>query len=959
MKEYKKIQQKYIDEISSNVTIYEHIKSGAKICTMENNDNNKVFSIGFRTPPINSTGLTHILEHSVLCGSRKYPVKDPFVELMKSSLNTFLNAFTFPDKTIYPVASLNDKDFSNLMDIYLDAVFYPNIYKYKEIFMQEGWHYELNNKDEDIVYNGVVYNEMKGAFSDPEQILFRLIMSSLFPDTAYGLESGGDPKYIPNLSYEEFLNFHKKYYHPSNSYIFIYGNCNMEEKLKYLDDEYLSSFNKIDFDTKIKYQNPFNKPVFLTSYYEDNEENTYLSYNLAFKSTFEIKDILALDILISELFTKPSAPIKEALNKENIGTSIETMFDDGLLQPVLSIYLTGAKASDEERFIKIIEDEFKKAINGALDKKAIEASIRFYEYKESEKAFSAHFPQGLGINITLLSSWLYDDNHPFDKLEIIKYYKELLNDLYTGYFENLIDTYLLNNNHKSFVKLVSSPNYNQKEDEALKNKLQKYKESLSEKEINELIETNKKLKIYQSEETSQEALDTLPKLKKEDIKIEALKANLEIIKDKYEILFSEYDVNNICYISYLFDITDISYEELKYLNLYSRLFLYLNSKNYTNNELLNKIKSYTGGIYTGLYTYIDDKNKVHIKLKFDFSSLKENIKIAKDLTDELIYNLVFDNKEKIRHRLVETLTDLKNSIVSGAHIFASNRAFSYISDFFKIGDVYSGLDFIYFLNDIVNDFDNQYETLIKKLNNVSNLFSKKNFILTVTASKENFLEIKPMFDEFYHKLEDELNYEKHTFIKDIKNEGLKAPYNVNYVSKVGKLNIKSTGELDVLLKIINTAFLWNKVRVLGGAYGVSMSITRNGYISLKSYRDPNIKSTYEAYEDLIDYIRNLNISDEELYKYKIGALGDNQLVLHKKDLAFYAFKKYLTNTKYEEDEERLKSILNAKLEDLTKYADVIKDALKEDIICTIGNQNKIEENKSFFKEIRDVNVKCQ
>ena len=349
MKNYTLLETKYIDEINSNVSIYQHNKTNARIVTFKNDDPNKVFLIGFRTPPINSTGLTHILEHSVLCGSKKYPVKDPFVELLKSSLNTFLNAFTFPDKTCYPVASVNDKDFKNLMDVYLDAVFYPNIYNHKEIFMQEGWHYELNNKDEDIFYNGVVYNEMKGAFSDPEQVLYRNIMHSLYPDTPYGLESGGDPKYIPELSYEEFLNFHSKFYHPSNSYIYLYGDMDFEERLEYLDKEYLNKFDKIEFDTRVPFQKPFDKPIYEEYKYQSDslDKKTYLSYNVAFPSTLDYKLIIATKLLLNNILLTPGSRLKQKLIDANIGEDVDALFDDGLLMPMLTII---ASNSEKEFF---------------------------------------------------------------------------------------------------------------------------------------------------------------------------------------------------------------------------------------------------------------------------------------------------------------------------------------------------------------------------------------------------------------------------------------------------------------------------------------------------------------------------------------------------------------------------------------------------------------------------------
>ncbi len=443
MKNYTKIEEKYIEEISSNVTLYEHNKSGARVCTIKNEDNNKVFSIAFRTPPINDTGLTHILEHSVLCGSKKFPVKDPFVELIKSSLNTFINAFTFEDKTMYPVASQNDKDFHNLMHVYMDAVFYPRIYDHEEIFKQEGWHYHLENIEDPITINGVVYNEMKGAFSDPTQVLYSKIEEALFPDTAYHFVSGGDPKYIPELSYSQFKDFHSKFYHPSNSYIMIYGNSDMDERMEWLDSEYLSKFNRIDFDTRLQFQRPFDKPKKLVSYYPvdkgtDLSNKTYLSYNVVFPTTFDTKLMIATSILLNALFDVPGAPLKQALLDAKIGVDVSSLFDDGVLQPILSIIAENANECDLDRFVSIIDGELEKILSNGLDKESLIALLNHAEFAQRERNFSPRSPQGLDIIITMMGSFLYDDKDPFSKITVLKYYKELKEDINKGYFENII-----------------------------------------------------------------------------------------------------------------------------------------------------------------------------------------------------------------------------------------------------------------------------------------------------------------------------------------------------------------------------------------------------------------------------------------------------------------------------------------------------------------------------------------
>ena len=619
MKNYTFIKKKYIDEIESTVSLYKHNKSGARVCTIENDDQNKVFSIAFRTPAINNSGLTHILEHSVLCGSKKYPVKDPFVELLKSSLNTFLNAFTFPDKTMYPVASLNQKDFRNLMSVYMDAVFYPNIYKYEEIFRQEGWRYDIKDKNEDIKYNGVVYNEMRGAFSNPEETLSRLIMHSLFPDTSYGLESGGDPKYIPDLDYKEFLKFHSEYYSPSNSYIYIYGDCDMNERMEWMDKEYLSKFDVVDFDTEIKTQSPFDKPKSLTESYQTTgtlENKTFLSYNVVMPSVLNIKEVIAMKILVDSLFNVPGAPLKEAIQNENIGEDVSAYLEVELLQPLLSISVVGANESDEERFISIIDRELNKYIKEGLNKKTIEALINAADFENREKDFSSRMPKGLLIAISGLSSWLYTEDGPYMSLEIIKYYKELREEINTNYFESLLDKYILNNNHKSYVKLVPSLDTQLKEEEFVKEKLRIYKESLSDSELEELINKNKKLEEYQNTPSTKEELDTLPKLELDDIDKNPEELNLEVINDDYKVLYSNYKTNGITYLSYLFDITGVSPIDAQYISLYTDLFKELSTSSHSYFEINQTIISEFGSINASLNNLADKDGKLLMYLGY-------------------------------------------------------------------------------------------------------------------------------------------------------------------------------------------------------------------------------------------------------------------------------------------------------------------------------------------------------
>ena len=452
---YQVIQKADLSDIKSRGTLLKHKKSGARILLMENEDENKVFAIGFRTPPSDSTGVPHIMEHSVLCGSRDFPVKDPFVELVKGSLNTFLNAMTYPDKTVYPVASCNDTDFQNLMHVYMDAVFYPNIYQHDKTFRQEGWSYKLEEPDGELTLSGVVYNEMKGAFSSPEGVLDRVILNSLFPDTSYANESGGDPEVIPELTYGQFLDFHRKYYHPSNSYIYLYGDMDMEEKLRWLDENYLSDFDNDPVDSAIRFQQPFDQMREVVQEYsiasgESEKENTYLSYNKVIGTSLDEKLYLAFQILDYALLSAPGAPLKKALLDAGIGKDILGSYDNGIYQPIFSVISKNAELEQKDEFIRVIEDTLKKIADKGMDRKALRAGINYHEFRFREADFG-NYPRGLMYGLQLFDSWLYDEEKPFIHMQAIPVFEFLKENVETGYFEDLIRKYLLDNTHGSIV----------------------------------------------------------------------------------------------------------------------------------------------------------------------------------------------------------------------------------------------------------------------------------------------------------------------------------------------------------------------------------------------------------------------------------------------------------------------------------------------------------------------------
>lgn len=560
---YEILESRQVPDLNSYGFLLRHKKTGARLTLLSNDDNNKVFYIGFRTPPEDSTGVAHIIEHTVLCGSKNFPVKDPFIELAKGSLNTFLNAMTYPDKTVYPVASCNDKDFQNLMHVYLDAVFYPNIYKEKKIFMQEGWHYDLADMEDDLTINGVVYNEMKGAFSSPDDVLDREVLNSLFPDTAYGTESGGDPDVIPDLTYEAFLDFHKKYYHPSNSYIYLYGDMDMAEKLEFIDKEYLSGFDALAVDSAIRVQEGFAAPREMRKEYsimEDESEkgNTYLAYNAVIGDNLDRKLYIAFQILDYALCSAPGAPLKEALIRQGIGKEIYSTYDNGVMQPYFSIVAKGAEEDQKEEFIRVIEGVLKEQAEQGIDRKALRAGLNYFEFKYRESDFGS-YPKGLILGLQTLDSWLYDDEKPFLHVEANETFGTLKKEVESGYFEDLIRTHLLDNGHKSILVLAPSKGMTARKDAALQKKLQEWKESLGREELEEMIRQTKELEQYQEEPNSKEALQKIPLLKREDIKKEAEK----YVNEEHDMaggtLVLEHDIytNGIAYLRFMFDIGQI------------------------------------------------------------------------------------------------------------------------------------------------------------------------------------------------------------------------------------------------------------------------------------------------------------------------------------------------------------------------------------------------------------------
>ena len=965
---YEVLEQRPLDDLHSEGCILRHKKSGARIAVIANDDDNKVFYVGFRTPPEDSTGVPHIIEHTVLCGSDKYPVKDPFVELVKGSLNTFLNAMTYPEKTIYPVASCNDKDFQNLMSVYMDAVFHPNIYKYQEIFKQEGWHYELEDEDSPITINGVVYNEMKGAFSSADDVLQRQILNSLFPDTSYRNESGGDPDFIPDLTYEAYLDFHRRYYHPCNSYIYLYGDMDVAEKLRWLDEEYLSHYEKITIDSAIREQKPFAKPVELVKKYpisstETEEDNTYLSYNLVVGTVLDKKLYLAFDILDYALVSAPGAPVKKALLDAGIGKDITGGYDSGTMQPIFSFIAKNANGSQKEEFLSVIRETLKQQVKDGIDKKALLAGINGSEFRYREADFG-QFPKGLLYGIQCLDSWLYDDMQPFMHLEASETYRFLKEQVKTDYFEQLIQTYLLDNPHASVVVIEPEKGLNAKKEEQLAKKLAAYKESLSKEEIQQLIADTKHLKQYQEEPSPREDLEKIPMLCREDMKREAAPLiNQEREVDGVTVIHHSMFSNGIAYLRFLFDIRDFAVEDIPYVGLLKYVLGYVDTEHYGYAELSNEINIHTGGIGCsfGVYPHMSGEEQMKVMFEVKTKVLMEELPEAGKLITEMIKTSVLSDEKRLLEILGQLKSRLQASLSSVAHSVASMRAMSYFSRAAYYQDAVGGILFEQKIADLAEHFEEKKADLIAKLEELTRrIFTPERMSVSVVCEEKDFeavgREIGQLKQELYPS-EGSTVRNLPPLVLEQKNEGFTDASKVQYVARTGNFKrhgFEYNGALRILKVIMGYDYLWINIRVKGGAYGCMNSYMRNGDTYFVSYRDPNLEKTNEIYDGIPKYLENFTADERDMTKYIIGTISDLDTPLNPNAKGARSMTALLQGITQEDLQRERDEVIGATEKDICALKDMIASVLEEHNLCVIGNEEKLNEQKELFTELKNI-----
>lgn len=951
-----------------------HIKTGAKIALIKNEDTNKVFSIGFRTPPKNSTGVAHIIEHSVLCGSKNFPAKDPFIELAKGSLNTFLNAMTYADRTVYPVASQNDKDFKNLMHVYMDAVLFPNIYTRKEIFQQEAWHYALENPADELHINGVVYSEMKGAFSSPEQQLIRLNMNTLYPDTAYGVESGGDPEYIPELTYEEFLEFHRTYYHPSNSYIYLYGDIDFDERLIWLDKEYLSKFDYLKVDSEIATQKSFDTLKEVEAYYslgeeDEQKENTYFSLNTSLAENKTKELILGFQILEYVLFEAPGAPVKQALLDAGIGKDILSHFSSDYLQPFHSIIAKNSDEAKKSEFMSVIRNTLQKLVDEGLNEKSLRGAINMFEFRYREADFGS-IPKGLIYGLRILKNWLYDENDLFQNLKDNMLYDKLKDYIGTGFYEQLIRKHLLDNTHATLVVLKPKAGLNKIREKSMKEKLTAYKSSLSNEDIQKIIDETKNLKIYQETPSTKEEIETIPLLNRDDIGTKPQPLyNEEKMIEGVRVVHHEVFTNEIAYIRLLFDVKDIPKELLPYMSLLSVVLGFVDTENYSYLEYSNEVNLNTGGIYHSVTSFsvkgrTDEYLPIYeIGTKVLYNKLPEAFR----LIEEVLYRTRLVDYKRIKELIDEMKSRMQMIFQSSGHSVAANRAISYYSTHGMFKEVTQGISFYKFLEELTANYGQMKDTVISKLKELLDMvFVKSKLTVSITSDIEGYNKFSNNFKSFVRGLRENTSegqfegYDRIPLKPRCLNEGFKSAMQVQYVAMAGnyfKAGYEYTGALKVLKTILSYGYLWQHVRVMGGAYGCMCGFSGvDGDVYFTSYRDPNLRNTLQVYENIPEFIKNYTADERDITKSIIGTISTLDMPMTPQTKGSRSLSMLLSGVTYEDLIKEREDIINITQEDIRSLYKLVQAVIAEGNICVIGNESKIEEDKDLFTEVKSLMI---
>ena len=963
---YTLITSRIIPEINSTAKLYRHDKSGARIVSITNDDENKVFGITFRTPPATSNGIAHIMEHSVLCGSRKYPVKEPFIELSKSSLKTFINAFTSPDTTFYPLATTNLKDLYNLIDVYLDAVFYPLIHE--RTLQQEGWHYELSAHDGPLTFKGVVFNEMKGNYSSPDMLInYEYSQRSLFPENAYGLDSGGDPSVIPNLTYAEFKSFHKFYYHPSNAYIWFYGDDPEEERLRYLDT-WLEAFDREEVDSLVALQPSWDKPRRLEYRYDSGGSATpkaYITLNWLLPETRDVQLTLALSILSHILTATPASPLRKALMDSNLGEDLVGVgLEDSLRQMFYSTGMKGVEIANLDKVEALIIETLQKLVSEGIDPDMVAASLNTIEFRLREQN-TGGFPRGLFMMLKALSTWLYEG----DPLEALAF-EAPLNAIKAEvakdcYFEGLIQKYLLLNPNRSTVTLLPDAEEGKRYTEAEHQRLETARSGMTQEDIQKVGESVESLKRYQDTPDSPEALATIPSLHLSDIDKLVKTIPLTVHKGgETTLLAHDLFTNGIVYLDLGFDLHGVPQELLPFIGLYGRVLLQMGTETQDYVKLTQRIGRSTGGITSAVLTSTIRETTqsalwFFLRGKAVTSQASELLAILKDV----LLTARLDYRERFKQIVFEEKAHLEADLLPAGHIVVNRRLRAHFNEADWAAEQTSGIDYLYFLRTLLEQIDHDWPGVASHLESVRKvLINRASLVANVTLDEANWKIFQPQLVEFTDALPvSAMQTIRFDRARITPNEGLVIPAQVNYVAKGANLyalGYKPHGSIHVIRHHLGTTWLWEKIRVQGGAYGGMNAFDQNsGLFTYFSYRDPNLLATLSNYDQTPNFLNNLELSKSELAKTIIGTISELDAYQLPDAKGYTSMVRYLTDFTDEFRQRVRDEVLGTTMKDFKKFAEPLTRVAEQGEVVVLGSAEAIEkanQERAGFLEVRKV-----
>ncbi len=957
---YKLVNEINIAEINSNVQTFKHCESGANLLFLNNNDSNKVFSLTLKTPSLNNKGIIHLLEHAVLCGSRKHPSRNSYQNIINNSLNNFVNALTYIDKTVFVASSIYETSINDFIDYFINAAFYPQIYENRKIFDQEGWHYELEHKEGEIAIKGVVYNEMNGLYSSPEAMLKRKIQTTLFPDTSYGYEQGGNPDVIPTLTYDEFINYHKIYYHPSNSFLFFYGDYNVPNQLERLDTLYLSSFNKNDIKSATLLQQSFNKQKIVKLEYsisdkEIENNNTYLALNYVIGTSIDAELCLSFEILHHYFMSTSVAPLKSNLLKAGICRSVISQFESSILQPYFSIILRNTGNDLYAEFLNIVYKTFYNEVTHGIDINLMIASINYIEFKLKENNYYT-YPKGFAYNLSVLKSWIYEGN-PIAHLNYSEIIKKIKMQLKNGYFEQMIIKYLLNNTHSSLIILEPKKKLEEEKRNLLMTRLNNYKSNLNDEQLNALInQTQEHKRIISSLDSNDNILPHISNL----TETEDVFKKLPIDTFNYnntKVLYSFLGINDIIYINLYFDTKKISQDNISYLALFCDILANVDTLNFKFNDLAREISYNTGGIKASLQVYpnnIDSGFKTKLIIKS--SALIEKLPILINLLIDISANTIDISDNRLKDILYRIKSAMEMKITKDGYIYAYKRLISYFSDIGYFSEKASGISHYKFILDLINNYEQKKYEAIDELKKIAKrVLSRDTLTIGITCNNKYYKVIEKHLKYLINCLPIESYRDNNIFfVENLSNEGIISKSSVQAVAlgfNFKKLGYEYSGKLDVLSTILKNDYLFNKIRLTGGAYDVLSHFDREGNAFFVTHHDSNITDTLKSYMGIEKYLQNFNISKSEIDRHIIGTMNKLSAPLSSSMLGSKAQEYHFRNITYDELCEEKNQILSTKREDIVNYSSLIFDLLKKNRFCVVGSYIEIQKNQFLFNKV--------